>query len=251
MKKQIFTIILFTIASLNAVLGQFKLDATGTNDIRLRTSNTDRMTILTNGNVGIGTVIPLTKLHILGNENDGTTATLKIRTPLNSMLFDGNEISGTNNVGANTGNVSFNTNSAGNIYFSGGGNVGIGTVKPSAKLEINGDLCLKIELAQPTTNTDYIPFNRGGKSVVTFDPYGNIATSTVYGFDNPGVFGTILHVINGKNNTLILKHNHDFGGGNFADSIQTNTLADITITGRGGALLVYDTGGWRLISYSQ
>lgn len=245
MKKQIFTIITLLVFS-TTIFGQFKLDATGANDMRLRTNNTDRVNILTNGNVGIGITTPATKLHISGAENNGTTGTLKITTGTTEMLFDGNEIDG-----ASDGQLFLNNNSTGNLHFAnGGGNVAIGTTTPTTKLEVNGDLCLKIKLTQPTVNTTYIPYNRDGKSVVTIDPNSSGTVSTIYGFDNPGVFGTILYVINGYNSTLILKHNHDVNG-DFSNSIQTNTLSDITINGRGGALLVYDAGGWRLISYAQ
>jgi hypothetical protein len=68
MKKQIFTIILFTMVSLN-VLGQsFKLDATGANDMRLRTGAVDRMYIHpTTGSIGIATTSPNAKLDINGD----------------------------------------------------------------------------------------------------------------------------------------------------------------------------------------
>jgi hypothetical protein len=69
MKKQIFTIILLLVGCITA-FGQFKLDATGTNDLRLRTNNLDRVNILTNGNVGIGTATPASKLH-LSNGSSG------------------------------------------------------------------------------------------------------------------------------------------------------------------------------------
>jgi hypothetical protein len=68
MKKQIFTIILFTIVSLN-VLGQsFKLDATGANDMRLRTGAVDRMYIHpSTGSIGIATTSPNAKLDLNGD----------------------------------------------------------------------------------------------------------------------------------------------------------------------------------------
>ena len=66
MKKQIFTIILFTIVSLN-VLGQFKLDG-GTNSLRLQTGGIDRMYIHpTTGNVGVATASPNAKLDLNGD----------------------------------------------------------------------------------------------------------------------------------------------------------------------------------------
>jgi hypothetical protein len=66
MKKQIFTIILFTVVSLN-VWGQFRFDG-GTNSLRLQTAGVDRMYIHpTNGNVGIATTSPNAKLDINGD----------------------------------------------------------------------------------------------------------------------------------------------------------------------------------------
>jgi hypothetical protein len=66
MKKQIFTIILFTVVSLN-VWGQFRFDG-GTNSLRLQTAGIDRMYIHpTNGNVGVGTTSPNAKLDLNGD----------------------------------------------------------------------------------------------------------------------------------------------------------------------------------------
>lgn len=67
MKKQIFTIIILLMGGVSTFGQSFKLDATGTNDIRLRTSATDRLTILPNGKVGFGTTTPNTTLDVKGD----------------------------------------------------------------------------------------------------------------------------------------------------------------------------------------
>jgi hypothetical protein len=83
--------------------------------------------------VGIGGA-PQTdvQLAITGGENDGTNAPVKIITNTQIMLLDGNEI---DCVGA----LFLHNNTTGNINMvNGGGNVGIGTTAPTAKLSVNG-----------------------------------------------------------------------------------------------------------------
>lgn len=123
--------------------GKFKIGTLGSGD----TDWVENATEVYNNthNIGIGTSAPSTKLTILGNENDGTTAALRIGTPgtppffsdWNAMLLDGNEI---DVVHATLGESSLDLqeNSAGNVTLvKGGGKVGIG-MEPSSKLTILG-----------------------------------------------------------------------------------------------------------------
>ena len=87
------------------------------------------------GNVGIGTSSPNTKLHVVGGENDGSTAALKVTNGSQNMLFDGNEIDVT------LSGLYLNNNSDLKVIIAnGGGNVGIGTASPDYKLHVNGDI---------------------------------------------------------------------------------------------------------------
>lgn len=81
-----------------------------TGRLLLRTSNIDRMAIDANGNIGIGTTVPASKLTIIGPENGGTTAGLEILSGSQKLLMDGNEIDG--NVG-----LHFNLNSQQDVFF--------------------------------------------------------------------------------------------------------------------------------------
>lgn len=80
-------------------------------------TNGEVMRVTQSGDLGIGYSAPVTKLHVQGNENDGTTATVKIVSGAQTMLIDGNEIDsdaglylnynkgGVITIGATTGSV--------------------------------------------------------------------------------------------------------------------------------------------------
>lgn len=101
------------------------------------------------GNVGIGTATPETSLHIVGADNDGSTATLKITSGTQNMLLDGNEIDSADALYLN------NNNNANVILANGGGKVGIGTTSPAGKLDVKGlvivDTIRLIPLSTPPT----------------------------------------------------------------------------------------------------
>jgi hypothetical protein len=93
------------------------------------------MTMQSNGNVGIGTTTPDTKLHITG--------ILKLVENSNTAFYAGNyvRVFGDQNYGfRNTsGTTVANISMGGNSYFN-GGNVGIGTTDPSFKLHVDSDV---------------------------------------------------------------------------------------------------------------
>ncbi len=87
------------------------------------------------GNVGIGVAGEgiNDRLRIRGEENDGTSASLRIVSGANqqTMLLDGNEIDGLNS------GLFLNNNSAEDVVLAtGGGNVGIGDSTPANKLSV-------------------------------------------------------------------------------------------------------------------
>jgi hypothetical protein len=159
MKKQIFIMIIILSFSQLITFGQFRIEATGLNDMKLRTGGTDRIHILQTGNVGIGTSIPDTKLHIqkanagvlptplsstiltLENNNDGN---LSIVTPANStgsVVFGrpADLEKGWLRYNHSLNELQIGTNSIGRVYIKGGGKVGIGTSTPSYNLEVIQD----------------------------------------------------------------------------------------------------------------
>jgi hypothetical protein len=277
MKKQIFTIILFSIISLNAVFGQFQFNATGSNDMRLRTNNLDRLNILTNGRVGIGTIAPASLFHtFLGDAgtvsprtgtigtfetNSVTSGYLSILTPNTAtagLAFGSPDGSadGSINYNHSTQKLTLNTKATTRMTIDSVGFVGIGDTSPEVSLDVNGavhiqkDLLLKERLLQPSTSANYDPFDRQDRSFVTIEPSTNV-TTTINGFTAPttnATFGTVLYVSNGSTGSIVLKNDASTVQNN---RIITNTGADVTITGRGGAILIFDFTGWRLIAFAQ
>jgi hypothetical protein len=275
MKKQIFTIISLLIFS-TTIFGQFQLSATGSNDMRLRTNNLDRLNILLNGRVGIGTSAPTSLFHTFvgdaGNvfprtgtigilETNGSTGYLSILTPntaQSGVAFgspDGNA-DGSINYNHPTHKLTLATKASTRMTIDSVGNMGIADTAPEVRLDVNGavhiqkDLLFKERLLQPSASANYDPFDRQDKSFVTIEPSSNV-TTTINGFSaptTPQTFGTVLYVSNGSVGSIVLKNSASTVQNN---RIITNTGADVTITGRGGAILIYDFTGWRLIAYAE
>jgi hypothetical protein len=111
-------------------------------NIYLGTSNSIRATLHANGNFGIGTTGPRTKLHVSGLTGDddpslgSSTAPLFVSNTANSYGLN----IGVNNVGASWLQAQSNTSAtAYNMLLNPlGGNVGIGMTSPNSKLYIQG-----------------------------------------------------------------------------------------------------------------
>jgi hypothetical protein len=136
------------------------------------TNNSSRLKITENGQIGIGTTNPTSRLHVNGD--------IKFESFKNTALKD--SILTTDSLG----NLQFVkmpiaqlTDSSkwaylgNNIYNKNGGNVGIGTTNPTSKFQVNGSV-----------RFDTYRNNAVGDSVLTTDSLGNlrltrIATNTV------------------------------------------------------------------------
>ncbi len=195
-----------------------------------------------NGNVGIGTSTQDVKLSVVGTQdNNGTLGTFKVSNGANDMIFDSNEI----DVSGNS-ELFLNNNGTGNVNLAtGGGKVGIGTGNPTAKLDIEGDIVVK-----KTTNTATGTINalsRSGGSSLFMNGAGTVTVNGIAG----GVDGMILYLICGNSTTLVL--NHENVSAAAGDRITTQTAGTITITQRGGAVLIYESSSakWRIIGFAN
>ena len=132
----------------SAIFGN-NTSTTNGNLLRLRSSGSDKMVVLGNGNAGIGITAPVSKLHVYNNdgqtstaagitvEQDGTgdaivqyllTGVKRWTTGIDNS--DGDKFKISQNIDLNTDNV---------ITLTTAGNVGIGTTGPSYLLDVNED----------------------------------------------------------------------------------------------------------------
>jgi hypothetical protein len=152
---------------------------------------------------------------------------------------------------ANGSNMSFFTTSNGTttpvsrVFIGPGGQVGIGTSNPNARLDIDGDIIIRKQTFS-TTGT-FNALDRNNASSLYFNPAGAITLNGIA----DGKDGMIVYIINGQLTTLTI--NNESGSASAANRITTHTGAAVTITARGGATLIYEgaTSLWRIIGIAQ
>ena len=106
----------------NNLLGSIAVNSS--NNLSLYTSNLERLTINSNGNIGVGTALPSSAFEVLGQVS-GTSMRMPriiIGRNSNTNIFTNNAFSSNNN----------------NIFYT-DGNVGIGTTNPTEKFHINAN----------------------------------------------------------------------------------------------------------------
>lgn len=181
--KFIFNKSIYSKGSFNAVYGS---------NLVLMTQNKPRLAILaSNGNVGIGTTNPKAKLEIAGQVKitGGSPGSGKILTS------DATGLASWQTPAAGGGSTLW-TESGSNLYRT-GGNIGIGTTNPSAKLDVNGTVSAKryvIDGLYDITN-DVWDLSRGNLAQVTYN--SSITPITI---NSDGTAGSYILVVK-KNNS--------------------------------------------------
>ncbi|HKR07226.1 MAG TPA: hypothetical protein VJY62_21500 [Bacteroidia bacterium] len=121
-------------------------------------------------------------------------------------------------------------------------NVGICYPTPTAKLHVNGDI-LFTPYNNSTSNGAINDYARSGKTVLYFS---HASAKTISGFDTP-YDGLVLYISNSGGNLILTNNTLSVA----ANRIITGSGANVTITGDGGATLVYTGSFWRIVSLVQ
>jgi len=205
------------------------------------TSNTYRT-----GKVGIGTTSPTDKLHVVGGDNDGTNATLKIVSDA-TMLIDVNEIDTDSYYG-----LYLNNNSDKNVIIGkGGGNTGIGTSSPQEKLHIGGAVRGNEAGGSLKIKTEYGYVNIGPQSSSNFMHF--ITDRNKYYFNkeirvNSGKIGSYsgdLSLCIGGYSKMKISGSGNITWGNQKGMLSTDHGSSLQLGGSGTPYIKFsnDTGG--------
>jgi len=174
----------------------------GYQDLSFRTNGIDRLTVSQNGNVGIGTAFPGQMLSVTGNIEAGTfLAPYGDYANPTYRFGNGFEVTGLSSPVSNA--LALITNSATRLFINNMGNVGVGTMDPTARLHVNGNLRLsdgtqaagRILIADALGNASWTnPTNisDGDWTINGTNMYSNVSGNVGIGTTNPEAK---LHVV--------------------------------------------------------
>lgn len=141
------------------------------NDLSILVSNSTRMVVTTAGNVGIGTITPVSRLQVEGD----------IRIKNGSYLYL-SDVSDQTRIRRDTSNngIDIQTNNVSRLFVSDNGNVGIGTVTPNEELTVNGVISSNNFIYSQDVTLNRGDSNREGGQLTFNKSYDN---SNAFGID--------------------------------------------------------------------
>ena len=192
------------------------------------TNSTERMRIDQNGNVGIGTTNMYARLNVKAtSHNNGISVNRAADNT--AALYIGNDGGGTPIFAANNADMIFGKDFSGTftetMRLTNGGNVGIGTTSPGAKLDVSGEARFTGDITVGNTAGSQINMLR------TSANYINATNNTGYLVFRTGGYNTAL--------TLDASQNATFAG---SVTVGTNANIDNNLTVSGGNITLGGTG---------
>jgi hypothetical protein len=190
------------------------------------TGTTAELAIDTSGNVGIGTSSPSSTLT-LGNATDNVAELRVLRSNGSSSTYASvNTIGGTGQFGSSgstrvysTGNEKLNlrTNGSDRLTILSGGNVGIGTTSPTARLNVKSS----------GSNLDEISLTHSGNTVNIASLGQESGHGSLVLRNNSGAIQTRLSA--GGNNSYILNSNVGIGTSSPVTKLQVDSASDFSV----------------------
>ena len=143
-----------------------KIDAgTNSSDVSMQINNSSAsalMRVRGDGNVGIGTTSPVTKLNVAGNISVTSTKAYRMYNAANTGWGEMNFVEADNRIQFNRGiqnsgvDWRLSEDSASSYVCALQGNFGVGTTSPDAKLDVVGDLQISNNKTNATNKTNRI-----------------------------------------------------------------------------------------------
>ncbi|MCO4782115.1 MAG: hypothetical protein KC646_07280 [Candidatus Cloacimonetes bacterium] len=144
-----------------------------------------QLSLLSNGNVGIGLTNPLSTLHVNATDDNSTISLTNTYT--GNTTTDGSHISVSKFTGGFTvmnketsGSnpfLSLGTNNEHRLFIKQNGNIGIGNIEPAYKLDVSGAINAQQVLINGTPLTNYVgPWDNSGSNILFTS--GNIGVGT-------------------------------------------------------------------------
>ena len=225
--------------------GALLISTWSNNPVIFATNQTQRMTITTGGNVGVGTTNPAQALHVNGNalighSTGGNLIFMNTNTYINSASDYLRIVSGN---GTSSVVVPFN------------GNVGIGTTSPSSRLHVH-----EASGTLPGGNAGSIILshgNTGGSSSITFLSANNPGSDCGFiqyidSVANPGFTGyNYFGSTSNEAGALLLGSENDGNNGSGPDSIIISPVGNVAITPRNNVTYISGNVGINTTSPSN